>query len=329
MTPKKTPFIKAWLPWYGDDFYDSFTVKSMSLEEEAVCMRWLWAAWCDNQCSLPSEEAALRKLSGGYAGGLSRLKSRWYLRDGRLYNERLLVLWEEAKEKSRKATASIETRWRGKRNTTVDTSVDTTVDTSVILDGIRTGYSSHSESDSEPSSDSKSKKETEKRGSAEGENAPASSTPDSVPRVELNGKKTANEKEDLEAVWSAYPPHRRGGKVEVQKSWKKASKQGRPERATLLAAIEQQKQSGDWLLEDGKYIPLLATWLSKGRWDAQLKPADPALYCQNLVDGQRCLKPALIFGKNDDRRRNPALSSMCLTCYEQFWKQYGKRSLNY
>jgi len=161
MKSKKTPFIKAWLPWYGDDFYGSFTVKSMSLEEEAVYKRWLWAAWCDNKCSLPSEEGALRKLSAGFAGDLSLLRTCWFLHEGRLYNERLLELWQEAMEKSRKNTAAVMTRYP----TNVATNVDTNVATNTLRDALRTTY--HSESDPSSSLDLTEKKE--KRGSPGGE----------------------------------------------------------------------------------------------------------------------------------------------------------------
>mgnify|MGYP001561121282 CR=1 FL=1 len=117
---EKTPFIKDWMPWHGDAFYGSFTVKSMTLEEEAVYLRLLWAAWRDRQCSLPSDEAALRKLSGGYTGDLSRVLSCWGLREGRLYNERLLLEWEKAndihREHSRKAKAAAESRWQSDRH---------------------------------------------------------------------------------------------------------------------------------------------------------------------------------------------------------------------
>ena len=277
----------------------------MSLEEEAVYHRWLWAAWCDKQCSLPSDDGALRKLSAGFAGDLSRVRSCFDLKEDRLYNERLLEEWLQAKEISRIKQAAANARYQSKPTVaTTDADADVSASTDTVTFTVTSLPSSHSQ--------------TQKHihGECEGTTAPATPLPDFSSRfvahktaaVKRPKRTSETEDEDLEAVWAAYPPHRRGGKVEARKAWKKSFANGRPARADLLlAAIEQQSRSGDWLEEDGKYIPLLATWLSKGRWDVQPKPADPALYCQNVIDGHLCLKPAYKPQGDDKRNRGAGL----------------------
>jgi hypothetical protein len=249
---KKTPVIKAWLPWYGDDFYGSFAVKSMSLEEEAVYHRWIWTAWCDNKCSLPCEDAALRKLSAGFGGDLSRLLSCWYLGDdNRLYNERLLALWQEAKEISRKATESVNERWRHVRSTNVDTNT--------IRSEVRPLYSSHPSSSPSSSSDSKPKSHTDEE-SLRGEHAPPASLADvRVGEKSVEKKKAANGAADFDAFWLAYP-NKTGG-LAARKAWNKTKH--RPQLVVLLAAIDKQRHSKRWT--EGK-IPNPAKWLEEGRW---------------------------------------------------------------
>ena len=40
----------------------------------------------------------------------------------------------------------------------------------------------------------------------------------------------------------------------------------------LIAAIERQKQSQQWIKDDGQYIPNPATWLNQGRWEDEVTP---------------------------------------------------------
>ena len=43
-----------------------------------------------------------------------------------------------------------------------------------------------------------------------------------------------------------------------------------PPLPTILAAIEAQKKSEQWVKDGGQYIPHPATWLNQGRWDDQV-----------------------------------------------------------
>ena len=294
MKPKKTPFIKAWLPWYGDDFYDSFTVKSMSLEEEAVYHRWLWAAWCDNRCSLPAEEGALRKISGGFIGDLSRLRSCWQLNegDGRLYNERLLELWHEAMEKSRKNTAAVMTRYA----TIVPTNVATNDVTNTLRDGLRTRY--HSESDSSSEQSSSSKTESKKKDTL------------------LRKTKILRDGE-FEEFWKVYP--RKVGKKAALKAWRKA--EDRPALDAILTSLKKATSSVDWTKDGGQFIPYPATWINQARWDDEPRAAVQG-ECRAMVmkPGQRfpspCNKPAIVPPVTDIRPAKP----YCQVCYERWAK---------
>ncbi len=68
----------------------------------------------------------------------------------------------------------------------------------------------------------------------------------------------------FDEFWSAYP--KKKAKNEAQKSWSKL-KVDADLLATILKAIEEQKQSSEWQKEAGKFIPYPATWLNGHRWD--------------------------------------------------------------
>lgn len=85
-----------------------------------------------------------------------------------------------------------------------------------------------------------------------------------------NGKESisVSEKERKEerfsTFWSAYP--RKVGKDAARKAFAKV----KAPVETLLAAIEQQKRSEQWTVENGRFIPNPATWLNQGRWEDEL-----------------------------------------------------------
>lgn len=70
------------------------------------------------------------------------------------------------------------------------------------------------------------------------------------------------------AFWQAYP--RKVGKKAAYKAWQKAD----ADNQTLIAAVEAQKQTGQWQKEQGKYIPHPATWLNHGRWEDELETSN-------------------------------------------------------
>jgi hypothetical protein len=66
--------------------------------------------------------------------------------------------------------------------------------------------------------------------------------------------------EDFAIFWSEYPT--KVGKDAAYASWKKK----KPRLDDVMFALSWQKQSKNWTKEDGKYIPMPATYLNQGRW---------------------------------------------------------------
>ena len=66
------------------------------------------------------------------------------------------------------------------------------------------------------------------------------------------------------AFYEAYPKH--VNKAAAWKAWLKLSDDA-PTINQLIAKIEQQKKSADWLKDNGQFIPHPATWLNGRRWE--------------------------------------------------------------
>ena len=66
---------------------------------------------------------------------------------------------------------------------------------------------------------------------------------------------------DFPTFWNAYP--QKVGKRAAESKWK----QLKPDLATCLQAIENQRRGEPWQKENGKFIPYPATWLHQGRWE--------------------------------------------------------------
>lgn len=94
-----------------------------------------------------------------------------------------------------------------------------------------------------------------------------------VQRADINRLKTKDkEKEHTPIVpfrefWDIYP--RRQAKAAAEKAYAKIN----PSKelfAKIQKALEGQKASFDWQKENGRYIPLPATWLNGKRWEDDL-----------------------------------------------------------
>ena len=71
----------------------------------------------------------------------------------------------------------------------------------------------------------------------------------------------------FDRFWAAYPRKREKGKA--REAWKKLKPtQELTER--ILAAVEQHRQSADWIKEGGKYIPYPAKWLKAEQWEDEI-----------------------------------------------------------
>ena len=67
---------------------------------------------------------------------------------------------------------------------------------------------------------------------------------------------------DFDRFWAAYP--RKEGKGAARKAFGKARRKAALE--AMLSAVELQKRSPQWSRDDGRYIPMPATWLNQERW---------------------------------------------------------------
>ena len=73
------------------------------------------------------------------------------------------------------------------------------------------------------------------------------------------------EPERFSEIWLAYPEHRRAHRREATELVAKALEEG----ATidiLLAALEADKLTPDWLTNNGQYIPGIVKWLQREAW---------------------------------------------------------------
>lgn len=72
--------------------------------------------------------------------------------------------------------------------------------------------------------------------------------------------------------YQAYPKHE--AKQDALKAWN-ALKPDENLLALMLAAINKAKKSEGWLKDNGKYIPLPASWLRGKRWEDEYKEHSP------------------------------------------------------
>ena len=82
--------------------------------------------------------------------------------------------------------------------------------------------------------------------------------------------------------WKAYP--KKVGKKDAQRAFDKVPKAEWPK---LVPSVERQKQSKQWLKDDGQYIPNPSTWLNQGRWDDEVVIATDAKSLLNAQCVQR------------------------------------------
>lgn len=80
-----------------------------------------------------------------------------------------------------------------------------------------------------------------------------------------NGAATAG----FDAFWASYPRHE--ARDAALKAWIKLAAD-ESLQARILAAVEAQKQNGQWSRDNGKYIPHPASWLNARRWEDEVKP---------------------------------------------------------
>ena len=74
--------------------------------------------------------------------------------------------------------------------------------------------------------------------------------------------------EDFDTFWKSYP--RKVAKGDARKAWIQTEKI-RPSLSNILEAIENQKNTQQWMENEGMFIPYPATWLRQERWDDEVK----------------------------------------------------------
>ncbi len=98
----------------------------------------------------------------------------------------------------------------------------------------------------------------------------------------------------FETFWNEYP--KKVGKKDAKRAFDKALKSVKAE--TMIRAVIAQKKSGQWLRENGRYIPNPSTWLNQGRWDDEIQPVDtPGMKLKNAPSEQHP------YDKDEIRRR--------------------------
>ncbi len=70
----------------------------------------------------------------------------------------------------------------------------------------------------------------------------------------------------FEVFWHAYP--KRKARKDAEKAWAKL-KPSSGLVAVMVAAIEAQRRSPDWIKDGGQFIPYPATWLNRAQWTDQ------------------------------------------------------------
>lgn len=105
---------------------------------------------------------------------------------------------------------------------------------------------------------------------------------------------TQLEQDLFNRFWKAYP--KRKAKPRAERAFLKAG----PDELLVVqmtAMIEKAKTSEDWTRENGKYIPLPATWLNDRRWEDEdvahgngKQKESPYTFCPNKSCGKEVLK---------------------------------------
>lgn len=67
--------------------------------------------------------------------------------------------------------------------------------------------------------------------------------------------------DDFDMFWMTYP--KKVGKEAARKAWAKSN----PNLTIVLNTLSWQKESNQWFVNNGKFIPNPATWINQHRWD--------------------------------------------------------------
>jgi hypothetical protein len=117
----------------------------------------------------------------------------------------------------------------------------------------------------------------------------------------------------FDTFWTAYP--KKVAKQYAQAEWGRISPD--PELQTrIMACLARDKDSRQWLAEDGRYVPKPENWLSQRRWEQQQEMT------QEMID-------AKYTSEWEFRDKAPPPKETCpealLEGFEAFWAEYPNK----
>ena len=215
-------------PLYVNNILGSGRVAVMTNAQFGAYILLLCHAWNQEDCGLPNDDdvlAAWSRMNGKWPENKGHVLRCFFKKNGRLYNEKLLSCWEDSR--------------KYRENQRVKGAAGGLARAKRVLSRGLTVAKPSLSSESESESESYIEPEIDK---------------------DKNAVTPLAYTADFEQFYESYP--RKTAKVKAYDAWKKSKR--RPELLVLIAAIEKQKQSKQWV--EG-IIPHPATWLNQERWD--------------------------------------------------------------
>lgn len=256
--------------FYPGDWLSSPHIMMMTPAEEGAYIRLLAVAWSQDDCGLPNDPK--------YLAAISRLGDQWCTngalmacfveRNGRLYNDRLLIERDKQQKWSERSKSGAERRWKNSKNTNENGKI-------IVHDKSTNGAPLVPQCSSSSIS--------------------SSIDPPLSPRGKRSNSISIFNEPRFNRFWAAYP--RKVNKPAAIKAWNKLA----PDDATLDAmgaGFKAQLASDAWTRDGGQYIPHPATWLNGRRWEDQvLAPSEeddpPGCGYITMPDGHRIIDPGI------------------------------------
>lgn len=223
-----------WMPLYiGDYLADT---ARLTTEQHGAYLLLLMDYWRSGR--LPDDDSVLAQITkltpDAWSNAKAMLKQFFSIEDGHWVHKRVeqeIELAKTNKEKNhRRATQAAQARWGNK--------------------------DAESNAKSKPSSNATSNANSNAKAMLEECPSPSPSPIDK-----------SIYSPSFEKFWLAYP--KKEGKKKAFESWKHA-KVDTGRLAVILEAIDKQKKSEKWTTENGRFIPMPATWINQARWEDEV-----------------------------------------------------------
>lgn len=131
---------------------------------------------------------------------------------------------------------------------------------------IRNTWGNHGETDMTPCSPPDSPADCLPGDAPSADSKPVDKPASKPKRSRKSKYNPTHDPEAFEIIWGIYP--RKDGRDKAVKKWDEI----KPDRElcrVMYKAIKRQCKSEQWARDEGKYIPMLSTWLHGGRWKDQ------------------------------------------------------------